>query len=66
MVMRIIDEFPNIPDRKIAARIYPLGPKPEMDVPEKPDDKEDEAQAKVVRTPHRKGPRTTVEDVHSK
>ena len=61
--MRIVDEYPNR-EVKVAAVIYPLGPKPVPAVVE--DEEEVVAQAKVVRTPNRKTPRATVEGVTAK
>lgn len=52
--IRIADEYPSR-EVKVAAVIYPLGPKPVADEPEG----EKITQAKVVRAPHRKAPKTT-------
>jgi len=67
-VMRIVDEYPSR-EVKVAAAIYPLGPKPASPVPSTVEDEpeDDEAtRAKVVRAPHRKTPKATTEGVAAK
>jgi hypothetical protein len=62
-----IDMSTPASERGIAARIFPIAPKP-VQVEEDLDQQklEEEAQAKVVRTPRHKGPRPSGAQVHAK